>query len=331
MFKKMNYRILVIVLLVLAALFIITKYVNRDERTFKDELVSFAPDDITEILFTPDPLKNEQVRLQKESEGLWKVYSGEKAYNADTTTIYNMLRSIAGLKPNRVAAMNVSKWKEFQVDDSTGIRIKLLKKSEEVADVVIGKFSYKPAEGQEGMYGRGQGTMTSYVRLYDEKEVYAVDGYLKMGLQSNINGLRDKALSRTKRDDITRVTFTYPGTLPFTLERLGDGFTINGVPADSAASALYLGTMARLSSQDFLADVPLGQPAAYTVKIEGNNMLPVDIMAYPATDTLNKFILTSSINPGTLFSGYGKNKLFEKIFVPMEKFAVKEKVSSEVR
>ncbi len=331
MFKKMNYRILAVVLLVLAALLIITKYVNRNERTFRDELVSFDPDDITEILFTPDPLKSEQVRLQKETEGLWKVYSGEKAYNADTTTIYSMLRSIAGLKPSRVAAMNESKWKEFQVDDSAGIRIKLQQRSEEVADVVIGKFSYKPAQGQEGMYGRGQGTMTSYVRLYDEKEVYAVDGYLRMGLQSNINGLRDKALSRTRRDDITRVTFTYPGNLPFTLERQGTGFAVNGIAADSAASALYLNSIARLSSQDFLADIPLNQPAAYTVKIEGNNMLPVEIMAYPAADTLNQFILTSSINPGTLFSGYGKNKLFEKIFVPMEKFAIKEKVTREVR
>jgi hypothetical protein len=169
------------------------------------------------------------------------------------------------------------------------------------------------------------------VRLYDEKEVYAVDGYLRMGLQSNINGLRDKALSRTKRDDITRVTFTYPGSLSFTLERQGTGFTINGIPADSAASALYLGAIARLSSQDFMADIPLGQPAVYTVKIEGNNMLPIDIMAYPAADTLNKFILTSSVNPGTLFSGYGKNKLFDKVFVPMEKFAMKERVTPEVR
>ncbi len=331
MFKKMNYRVLIIVLLVLAAVFIITKYVKRDERTFRDQLVSFSPEEITEILFTPDPLKNEQVRLQKETEGLWKLYSGEKAYNADTTTIYNMLRSLAGLKPSRVAAINNSRWKEFQVDDSTGIRIRLLQRSEEVADVVVGKFSYKPAQGQEGMYGRGQGTMTSYVRLTDEKEVYAVDGYLRMGLQSNINGLRDKALSRTKRDDITRVTFTYPGSLPYTLERQGTGFAINGIPADSTASALYLGSIARLSSQDFLSDIPLGQPAAYSVKIEGNNMLPVDIMAYPAADTVNKYILTSSVNPGTLFSGYGKNKLFEKVFVPMEKFAQKERSAPDVK
>jgi hypothetical protein len=268
-------------------------------------------------------MKKEQVRLQKETEGNWKVYSEDKAFNADTTIIYNMLRSLGSLRPSRVAAMTESKWKEFQVDDSTGIRIKLLQKTEEVADLVIGKFSYKPPEGQEGMYGRGQGQMTSYVRVYDEKEVYAVDGYLRMGLQSNINGLRDKALTRTKRDDISRVTFTYPGNLPFTLELQGTAFTINGIPADSAASAGYLSAIARLTSQDFLGDIPPGQSPAYSVKIEGNNMLPIDILAYPA-DTLNKYILTSSINPGTLFSGYGKSKLFEKIFVPMEKFARKE-------
>ena len=326
MFKKLDYRILLVTLLILAAVFIITRTVRKDERTFRKELVSFAQDEITEILFTPDPVKKDPVRLQRQSEGVWKVYAGDKAFNADTAMISGMIRSLNNLKPVRVAAMNESKWNDFQVDDSTGIRVKLLRNSEEMADLVIGRFSYKPPEGQQSMYGQGQGQMTSYVRLYDEKEVYAVDGYLRMGFQPNVNSLRDKALVRAKRDDISRVTFSKPGTLSYTLERQGAGFTINGIPADSAASASYLSAITRLSSQDFLNDVPTGPASGYSVKIEGNNMLPVEIVAHTA-DTLNKYILTSSINPGTLFSGYGKSKLFEKIFVPVEKFVKKELVA----
>ncbi|MBP6977739.1 MAG: DUF4340 domain-containing protein [Lentimicrobiaceae bacterium] len=322
----MDYRILIVVLLVLVAVFIITKYVRKDERTFRNELVSFMPDDISGILFTPDPAAKQQVRLQRQPEGDWKIYSGEKAYNADSAMIHGLLRSINHLKPIRVAAMSEAKWKDYQVDDSTGIRVRLLKNEEEVADLVIGKFSYKPAEGQESMYGRGQGQMTSYVRLPGEKEVYAVDGYLRMGFQSNINSLRDKALVRAKREDISRVTFTQPGTLSFTLERQGEGFTVNGILADSAESAGYISLISRISSQDFLNDQPLGPASGYAVKIEGNNMVPIEIVAHTA-DTINKYILTSSVNPGTLFSGYGKNKLFEKIFVPVEKFAKKEMVA----
>ncbi len=323
MFKKLDYRILVVVLLVLATVFILTKYVRKDERTFRNELVSFSPDDITGILFTPDPARDQQIRLQRQSDGGWKIYAGDKAYNADTSMVHGILRSLNNLKPVRVAAMNESKWKDFQVDDSTGIRVKLLKNTEEMADLMIGRFSYKPPEGQQSAYGQGQGQMTSYVRLHKEKEVYAVDGYLRMGFQSNVNSLRDKALVRAKREDISRVTFSTPGTLSYTLERQGTGFTINGIPADSAESAGYLSAISRISSQDFLNDVPLEPASGYSVKIEGNNMLPVEIVAYVA-DTTHKYILTSTINPGTLFSGYGKNKLFEKIFVPVEKFAKKE-------
>lgn len=324
MFKTANLRILIILLLALVVIFLITLMTRKEDRSFKKELVSFSPDEVTEILFNPDPAKDEKIRLLREQHGVWKVYSESIAYNADTSLISGMIRSIVNLQPERVAATDRSRWSEFQVDDSTGIRVEILGGKEVLADLIVGKFSYKPQQGQQAMYGQDRGKMSSYVRVAGEEEVYAVDGFLRMTFQANVSNLRNKALSATRRDDISRIVFTGPDDDSFVLEKQGERFLMEGVMTDSAETVRYLADIARMTSQDFVYDVTTGNTPDYSVRIESNNTVPIEIKAFVA-DTVHKYILTSTVNPGTYFSGYGKNKLFERIFMAKEKFAPKMK------
>ena len=57
---------------------------------------------------------------------------------------------------------------------------------------------------------------------------------------------------------------------------------------------------------------PKSSTPGYTVKIEGNNFTPVEIKAFPA-DSVNQFIVVSSLIPESKFSG-SKGKLFERVF-----------------
>jgi hypothetical protein len=323
MFNKLNIWILAVVIVVLGGVILITKLVKNDDRTFRDKLISISAEKITEIVYKPDPKKTEEVHLMKDSKGVWMVVAGDNPFNADTMMINGMIRALANLEPEQVAAIDRDKWAEFQVDDSTGIPVRMFEDKEMVADLIIGKFSYKPQQGQP-MYGQDRGKMSSFIRLARENKVYAVDGFLRMTFQSNGASLRDKKLVKTQREDITKVVFMYPGNQTFVLERQGTRFTIDGMVTDSAESVRYLTDIARLSSLDFVQDVAVGNTPDYSVRIESNNIAPIEVSAFPA-DTVNKYYLTSTANPGAVFSGYGKNKLFDRVFVAKERFYPVEK------
>jgi len=318
MFKKSSFKILAIIFVALLGVFLITKLLENRERSFRSDIVDIEDYNITKFEYIPDPLTGEKIEAYAEGDG-WKVRYKGKVYNADGGVIENLITGLTVLKPERVAATSKTKWKEYQVDDSTGLRVTLYDDDKVVADLYIGKFSYLPQQGQNP-YQQQQGKMTSYVRLADEKEVYAVDGFLKMSYQDDVNNIRLRFLANTRKEDITRVVFEYPGDGSFTLSCQGDQYLIDGIMADSAATVKYLTALARLGSVDFIDDVSIDyNNPDFKIRIESQNIPPIEINAF-AADTVNKFIITSSINQGTFFSGAGNGKLFEKAFVSRNSF-----------
>jgi hypothetical protein len=59
------------------------------------------------------------------------------------------------------------------------------------------------------------------------------------------------------------------------------------------------------------------------VKIEGNNIIPVELNAFPA-DSINQYVVTSSLLPDSKFSG-AKSGLFDRVFVKSTAFFPEEK------
>jgi hypothetical protein len=161
--------------------------------------------------------------------------------------------------------------------------------------------------------GQARGEMTTYVRLADEKEIYAVDGFLKMNFNRDASSYRDKTLVNVNGNDIQRVLFNYPGK-QMTLSRTGNGWDLNGMPADSVETSKYINGLSSLSSSNFLADEYSGSQAQFRVSIEGNNFAPVELAAYPVSDTNINFVVNSSHNPTAYFNGK-KSELYEKVFV----------------
>ena len=162
--------------------------------------------------------------------------------------------------------------------------------------------------------GGQRGDMTTYVRLADEKDVYAVDGFLKMGLSSNINSYRIRNLAGVNPADITRIISEEPGSRSV-LENLDGKWFFNGAPADSAKVVRYRTSVSRLTASKFIDQDVLPSSPSHSLKIEGNNFTPVEINAYPVADTNVAYIITSSANPGSFFNGK-EGGLFKKIWEP---------------
>ena len=160
--------------------------------------------------------------------------------------------------------------------------------------------------------------MTSYVRLAGEKEVYAVEGFLRMMFSRDAEAFRDRTVLQVARNEIARIAMQLPGE-QFSLTKLENNWMVDGLMADSAAMAGYLSGITRLSGSAFLEDEALvnGTPT-HTVLLEdasGARLAQVNAWFRDSTD----IALTSSVNPGTIFDGTA-NDLFEKVVQPKASF-----------
>ena len=316
MFHKLNIKTLVIILVTLTAVIIIINMMGDKERSFRSEIVEVDTASVTAVHITIPKDQVEIILSKTGGNSNWSVLSEGNKYPADVSVVKNILSQLNDLKAERVAATSKNKWDEYEVSDSTGTRVILMNGKKELADLYVGKFSYaQPPQGsQQNPYQQQRGKMTSFVRLEDEKEVYAVDGFLKMSYQNDVNSYRNKTLVNVGKDDISRLVFTYPDSENFSLTKNNEQWLIGGQIADSANMVDYLNKIYRLTSSNFIDPSTIKiSDATYSLRIEGNNFTPIDLWAYPS-DSITRYVVTSSINPGAEFDG-SKSKLFENIFM----------------
>ncbi len=310
MFKKIDIKYLLIAFVILLAIVVLIKFTDskKGERTIKTELVSFEVEDINSIMIITRNEKDDALNIYKQGED-WKVEQKGEIHNADENKVTNLLNELLKIKPERLAAVTKDKWKDFEVTDSSSVRVISKKDDKVLADIYIGKFSY---QNPTNPYER-QGKMTTYVRLAEDKEVYAVDGFLRMTFNSDMNTYRNNQIIEGDKSDWTKLTFSYPADSSFTLSKQNDKWMVNGLLADSAKVASYLSSISYTTSSNFIDDsLVVLKNVTHSLKIEGNNMMPIEVSAIPG-DSTHGYFITSTINNGTYFSGY-KADVFNKIF-----------------
>jgi hypothetical protein len=313
MFKKFKSGILMIILAALMIIYLIVRFAGSNDRSFRDKVLSFDAATITEIMINDPKSKEGAVDLRLAGDK-WIVNNGGQDYTADSNVVKNILKQLSDLPTKRYAGKGRDAWVKYELTDSAASLVTLKSSEKTLAEIFIGKFSYNmPKEQQQQAQFRQQrGDMTTYVRLANEKEVYAVDGFLKMSFSGNINSYRFRNLSNVNPADINRITLDEPGSRKV-LENLDGKWLLNGAPADSTKAVRFNSTLARLSASKFVDQETLPSDPSHSLKIEGNNFTPVKILAYPVADTNVAYIITSSANPGSFFNGK-EGGLFKKIW-----------------
>jgi hypothetical protein len=321
--KFLNTRTLVIILVVLGGIFLVTKLTQKEDRTFRSELVTIDTSRVTKMVIIPKTGAGTNINFTRSGYD-WTLESEGKSYTPDEGAIDNILVELTRMRTERVAAIDESKWNEFEVTDSTASRIQLFNNDEVIADLYLGKFSYTQSPQTNPMQ-RQQTRMFTHVRPVDDKTVYVVEGFIKMSVQPNVNTYRAKVLCAMNQDDITKISFNYPNNKKFTLQGQEGKWYLNGEETDSTKTARYLMKFVRLSNNNFVDDpsVPVSDTPSHSVVLEGNNTLPVEIRAYPSADTTHQYLITSSLVPDAKYSGY-KSRLFDKVFVTQDDFFVTE-------
>lgn len=318
MFKKLNIKVLTIILVILAAIYAISEFTGSKERSFSRILVAVDTASVNEIQIQI-PANNADIKLVRNAVADWSVEAEGNRYGADYSVVKSILSQFHEMKPERIAATSKEHWSDFDITDSIAIQVTLSSGKKNVADIYFGKFSYtQPPQGQMQMQQQ-QGKMTTFVRSAKDDRVYAVEGFLRMNYQHDVNSYRNKNLLSVNRDDIERLSFSYPG-YRFNVEKVDDHWMINDQPADSLKTLRYLNRIQRLTSVNFVSpDTPKTSDEVYKITVEGNNFSPVELRAISTPDTTISYIITSSANPEGQFDGT-KSQLFKVTFVDETEF-----------
>jgi hypothetical protein len=194
------------------------------------------------------------------------------------------------IKPKRLAARDQSKWNEFQVD-SIGSRVKVMEGSELALDLVIGRFSFQQPR-----------TMNTYVRLYNDTDIYEVDGFLDITFNQDANAFRDGTILKNDYNKWLQLKFNYPADSSFQLTKSSNGWLVNGVKADSSKTINYLRRIANFSNSNFVDDASIDQNTAptYSIQISTSDLSFTEIKAYIDTSS---YVIHSTQNPEAYFDG----------------------------
>jgi len=317
MSKKFDNRILFSVLILLVVVFLVARFLKtgKTEKSFKTELFTLDTADVSTILIYPKAENLEEIRFSRDGIN-WTVTKGEITSDAGENSVKSLLAQLMEVKPKRLAARSKDKWEEFQLTDSLATRIKVIEKGgKETIDLMIGKFTYQQSNNPYG--GRGNIMGTTYVRLWDEEEVYAVDGFLSMSINREFSTWRDQRVVNTRKKDVTKLIFTYPADSGFIAIKKDTLWMINDYAVDSLAMDQFLSSLSYTNHSDFADDFkPLLNPD-FQLTIEGNNFSPLSIQAFMLPD--DQYVINSSLNPKSYFRSDIEG-LFSRIFKPASHF-----------
>jgi hypothetical protein len=309
MFRTVNNKILGIIfgILVIIGLFLFVFDGDKNERTFREVLVDIDTSAVTEIFIYPKSQNHKEVRLYKDNKA-WRVTlpSGGNAKVANQR-ISSLFEQLLAIKPKRLAARDENKWTELQVD-STGSRVKVLQGSKLSLDLVIGRFSFQQPR-----------TMNTFVRLYNDKDVYEVDGFLDMTFNQGANIFRDGTVIKSDFNTWSQIQFTYPADSSFQIIKSGNNWLLNGKATDSLKTANYLNRLANLSNINFIDEVKIEPSLApkFSLNITTSDLKFIEVKGYQDSTS---FVIQSSENPEAWFEG---TSLSKTIFVGKSSFISK--------
>ena len=313
MFKKLKPLVLLAILaaMAVAVIWIFRLDTQRKQGSFLRELVNIDQSKATKFVVTPAGKPEDAITLEL-SDGKWFASLHGKRYLANREMMERIFQISSPMVPEQLVSRTRDMFVQHQVDDVTGTRVKVFYGKRLAADFVVGGYQFL----QQMVQGQQRPSVFTYVRLAGQDDVYTVRGFLSSFFPAQLNQYRDQTVLNTNRGDIEKISFQGPESFNYELIREGSYWLVNNKQADSAAMAFYLGEIANLSSSAFVDYEAEGwlNLASHQMTIQRKSGLPVEILAYPA-DTTHQFFITSSQNPGSVFSG-SEQDLFENIFFP---------------
>lgn len=318
MFKKLNTKTLIVILLILAGIYAVSVLTDQSDRTFENELVAIDTANVQQLVIH-FPKSAHDINLFRNASHEWTVSDGKKQYLADSRSLGGILSQFVNMKAERVAATKKASWKNFDITDSTATRVAIKDNSGLLTEVYYGKIAFgQPASNGQNQLQRQQPKVTTYVRVGTKENVYAVDGFLKTAFQEKIDSYRNKKVLKINPAEVNKLSFRSPNQ-QIELTKSDLGWVANGAQVDSAAMDQYLSKIKSSNSMAFVDELLIeGASPDYRLVFEGNNFNPVEVKAFAVSDTTIRYAVVSDQNADGVFNGHS-NDLFEQLFTSLIK------------
>lgn len=295
--KKFSNKILLIAFVVLGGIFALSRIYRSPslESNIDSELLAVDTSAVDEVRIRLADSTQEELKLVKE-QGKWMIESGGRKASADKGSVLSMLGVLKELKPDRMVSRKEDKWDSYEVG-SGGTQVLAFANGKKVADVKIGKTGFNQSQAR-GPYGGG-GSPYTYVRLTDESDVYAVDGFLVSHFNRKFNDWRNKIFMKINKSEINKVNFNYPDSA-FVLEKQDSVWKIGSTIVENSKVDSYLNKLQFKSLSEFADDFVQAAPAPLVVQFHGAAGPVATMRAWREGDD---WIVGSSLQEGVYFKG----------------------------
>ena len=306
MFRKTNNKVLGFIFILLLVI-VIVAYLSdagKEERTFREELVNIDTTAVTKIVINTKSNNYKPFSIYKSGKGWLIELKNGKTASVKDERVKQILNELVKIKPKRLAARGEDKWSEFQVKpDSSGTRVQVYEGDDATLDIILGRPNYIPQPR----------SVSTYVRLYNDTDVYEVNGFLALTFNQGADSFRDNTIIKSDQNMWNELQFNYPADSSFTLIKTGNKWFINNVETDSVKTTAVLRKLAAFMRSNFADDieVPAGKSPSYQLTIKGKEINPIEVKAYVDS---SYYVVTTNQNPGTKFDGktFGKDLFVNK-------------------
>ncbi|MBT1703959.1 DUF4340 domain-containing protein [Chryseosolibacter indicus] len=299
--KKVNNKTLFLVLVLLAIVFISTRIFHSPVREGNLDKKLFAIDtsNISEISLKSKADQFKEISLVRDNDKNWKVKQNTITSEVERYPLNNLLNTIGHLNPERIVSRKKEKWGEYNVSDTADAALIIKTKEGEIKEFHVGKETMG----------------STYMRIGDEKEVYAVAGNILDVVNKKFTDWRERTFLRLDKKAVTKISFKYPADSAFFLERKNKTWFIGNEIADSIKVQEYLNKAHAKDLAEFADDFKPTKDADIKISLEGDATIELKAWHH----SFYEWVLNSSARPNVYFLDKGKIA-YADIFVPKQYF-----------
>lgn len=309
----MNNKLLIGLFVGLLAAWGISKLFSTGESTFNPDIIIVDSASVDKIVLHAKADNFVESTIEKTPDG-WRVKRAGKTYIAFDESISRLLGELKTVTTSQIVAKNPEKWAQYEVADDQATRFAAYSNGKLLADFYVGKLNINQ-QAQK---------ITSYFRLADGPDVYAVEGTDGMTLGQSSNAYRIKQVMQMKEPKINEVNLE--GDVGYHIKRRAEDrqWILDGAGIiDSNQVQNYLINLRSMSGEAFIDDFEPSQSEdklLKTLTIRGDN-LPGDIIVRCWKDESRErpFIINSNLFPESYFAS-DSTRLFTRLFKPIQEW-----------
>ncbi|MEO8069537.1 MAG: DUF4340 domain-containing protein [Flavobacteriales bacterium] len=289
MFSKLGTRTLLLLVAGLLAVWGISKWWNSRDggNTLRSTVVEVDTAALRSFSILPKQLKHAEIRFDRETDG-WTVGDSAGVHGADQAAVRDLLAGFAHLRTLRLAGSMEKDAVRYALGDTANTR--MIFRVEGKAPLTFRVGWVDQTASQEG---------ATFVNVEGEQDIHVISGSLTRMLDRPMSVWRDQQLIGGDPATWTRLTFTVPGGLGYSLQREGAGWLLDGKPTNAERVQQFFEALSKGRNNRYADDTKVdGLTAQYRLVIQDNATEPAIIEMF---DTGGKLLLHNSRKPREVF------------------------------